>query len=152
MAQTVIVPPGKGEVLSLVGETMRILADSSQTDGKSVVIEETTPPGGGPALHRHNREDEIFFVVEGTLKFVVDGKQSVVGAGGFVFAPRNSVHAFVNIGTTPSRMLIACWPGGLEQPFREADRLTREGALTHEALDAVFAKVGVEFLGPPLKP
>lgn len=111
-----------------------------------------TNPGVGPPLHRHGRDDESFFVVEGTVKFVVDGREFVLGAGGFALAPRGSVHAFVNVGASPSRMLVTCCPAGLEGPFRVADRLVREGRMTPEALAAAFREYDLEFLGPPLKP
>lgn len=143
-----------GEKLSVVGETIRLLADSDATGGVCAVFEETTPFGGGPPLHRHSREDEHFYVLEGEFKFVVDGKESRVGVGGYVFAPKGSVHTFVNATSPPGRgrMLVVCTPGGLENPFRGCDRMTRDGTASIEAVTAELAASGVEVLGPPLKP
>lgn len=151
MLANVIRQPGEGECLSVVGETIRILVDSMMTGGKSVVFENTSPVGNGPPLHRHGRDDEFFFVIKGTMKFMVDGHETVVSEGGAVFAPRGSVHAFVNIGSAPSRMLTVCYPGGLEVPFREVDQLTREGKATMEGIIAAFKKFDLEIMGPPLQ-
>jgi mannose-6-phosphate isomerase-like protein (cupin superfamily) len=151
MSEAMIRQSGEGEVLNVVGERIRILADSAMTDGKCVIFENISEPGSGPPLHRHGRDDEFFFVVEGTVKFLVDGQESVVSAGGAALAPRGSVHAFANVGTQPSRMIITCCPGGLEGPFREADRLQREGRVSPESLAEVFGRFDLEILGPPLE-
>lgn len=150
MARFSVCQAGEGVWLSVVGERVRILTDSAATGGRCVWFEEITQPGKGPPLHRHAQDEEYFCVVEGRVKFVVDGAEQVIDAGGFVSVPAGAVHAFANVGAVPSRMLIACFPGGIERAFREADRLGREGGLSPEKLAEVFARVGIEFVGPPL--
>ncbi len=151
MSQSIIQQPRDGERLNVVGEQIRILADSKVTDGKYVVFEEISPPGGGPPLHRHDRDDEFFFVVDGAVKFQIDGRESALSAGGAAHVQSGSIHTFANVGSRPSRMIIVCCPGGIEEAFREADELARSGAATPEKLAAVFHQVGIEFLGPPLQ-
>ena len=51
--QPFVLSPADGERLSLVGESVRVLADAKATGGRCFIFEETTPPGGGPPLHRH---------------------------------------------------------------------------------------------------
>lgn len=143
-------PADGGEIVNVVGDRVRILADGVATGGQAAIFEDITAPGMGPPLHRHQRDDEFFFVIDGTVKFSVDGREFVAAAGGFAFAPRGSVHTFRNVGATPSRMLVACTPAGLERAFREADQLAREGRASPETLAAAFGRIGVEFLGPPL--
>lgn len=150
MTVALVVPSDGGEFLNVVGERIRILADSARTDGKCVIFENISEPGNGPPLHRHARDDELFFVIEGRVKFVIDGRESTAAPGGFVYAPRGSVHTFVNVGDSPSRMLITCCPGGLEQPFREVDRLFRQNNSTPDEIMAAFRRFDLEFLGPPL--
>ena len=150
MVKSVIRPAGEGEALSVVGERIRVLADSAMTDGKCFIFENISAPGNGPPLHRHGREDEMFYVVEGTVKFSVDGVESVVTAGGSAIAPRGSVHAFANIGDTPSRMIVTCCPGGLETAFRECDQLARAGGETPAAVTEAFKRIDLEIVSPPL--
>jgi len=140
--------PGQGEHVTVVSDQIRILLDSKATGNACMVFEEITEPGKGTPLHRHAKDDEWFYVIEGRAKFVVDGKETVVGPGGFVFAPKGSVHAFVNVGTTPTRMVIGTYPGGLDAPFRAADKLGREGRANPDTLAAAFLPHGVEFVGP----
>jgi mannose-6-phosphate isomerase-like protein (cupin superfamily) len=141
-----------GAALSVVGDSIRILADSASTGGACVIFEAVTPPAGGPPLHRHGRDDEHFCILEGKVKFSIDGKEIVLGPGGYAYAPRGSVHTFVNAGPTPSRMIITCTPGGLEAPFRACDCMVREGRQTMEAVVAAFREFDLEIMGPPLKP
>jgi mannose-6-phosphate isomerase-like protein (cupin superfamily) len=150
-ATPIVHQPGKGETLHVVGETIRILVDSAATGGACLVFENTSPPGSGPPLHRHGRDDEAFFVVEGTVKFSVNGQEAMLGPGGFAFAPRGSIHTFLNVGPGPCRMIITCTPGGLEVPFRECDALARQGRMTPEAVTAAFQKFDLDIMGPPLK-
>mgnify|MGYP001439169053 CR=1 FL=1 len=138
------------EILNVVGDRIRILADSEATGGKFLVFETITQPGSGPPLHRHTHDDEFFYIAEGSVKFEVDGVTRIVDAGGTAFAPKGSVHAFACAGQAPSRMIITCCPGGLERPFRECDALAREGRATPETIEAAFRKFDLEIVGPPL--
>ena len=119
------------------------------------------PPGGGPPLHRHTREDEHFYVLEGTALFQVDGERLTLGPGGYTCVMRGTVHTFSNPGTTPLRMIILCTPGGVETPFRQADQLLRTARAAGAAIppltdalmgqmQAIFAAHGIQLLGPPL--
>lgn len=153
--------PGQGEVIDVLGDTLRVLADSGTTDGALAIFQSECPPGGGPPLHRHSREDEHFLVLEGTVLLQVDGKRMTLGAGGYACVQRGTVHAFSNPGTTPLRMIITCTPGGIEKPFRKADALLRQARAAGQTIPplsdalqaqiaAIFAEAGVELLGPPL--
>jgi mannose-6-phosphate isomerase-like protein (cupin superfamily) len=145
-----ILRPEEGEILSVLGARIRILADGRVTGGKFVAFEGITQPGNGPPLHRHGREDEFFFIIEGTMKFIVDGKETVVTAGSAVYAPRGSVHTFANVGPAPSRMVTVCCPAGMEEPFRDVDQLTREGRATSDAITAAFKRAALDIVGPPI--
>lgn len=152
MPKNIISGPSEGERLELMGETMRILVDGEASGGTLVQFEEISRPGGGPPLHIHAKDDESFLVLEGRMKFSIDGKESVHGPGSYIFAPRGSKHTFCNIGPGPSRMIISCTPSGLEEAFRETAKLEAAGKVNMQAIDAAFARIGVTFIGPPLKP
>jgi quercetin dioxygenase-like cupin family protein len=119
--------------------------------GPMTVMLSITPPKVGPPLHRHSREDEAFFVIEGEYLFEADGKQTRGGPGSFVFLPRGTAHAFQNVGDTPAKMLIMAQPAGIEDFFGEIDRATRDKTeVDMKLLLPIFAKHGMEFLGPPI--
>lgn len=72
------------------------------------------PPGFATPYHTHHREDEAFYVLEGELAFVCDGKWLKAGPGTYVFGPREIPHGFKIVGNAPARMLLLCSPAGFE--------------------------------------
>ncbi|HEV2811926.1 MAG TPA: quercetin 2,3-dioxygenase [Solirubrobacteraceae bacterium] len=115
-------PAGDGERLWIVGDTMTLKATSESTAGSLVLLENLTAPGGGPPPHVHTHEDEFFYVLDGTFEIRVGDDVHALGAGGFAFVPRGTVHNFRNTGETPSRILVGFTPGGMDGFFRESGR------------------------------
>jgi quercetin dioxygenase-like cupin family protein len=92
---------------------MRATGDT--TNGAFGLIEQwMMPPGFASPYHTHHLEDEAFYVLEGEVAFVFDGKWSKAGPGTYVFGPREIPHGFKVVGNAPVRMLILCAPAGFE--------------------------------------
>src|SRR5919199_1158051 len=89
------------------------------TYGEFTLIEEITPPQGGPPPHMHTHEDETFYVLEGELEFMVGEHTFLATTGTVIYGPRNILHAFRNVGTTTSRLCVLITPAGLEKMFEE---------------------------------
>ena len=116
------VPAGGGERIWIVGDTMTLLATGDSTGGSLVLLENLTAPGGGPPPHVHTREDEFWYVLEGSFEIRVGDEVHALGPGGFAYAPRGTVHNFRNTGDRPARVLVGFTPGGMEGFFRESGR------------------------------
>jgi quercetin dioxygenase-like cupin family protein len=113
---------GEGERIWIVGDTMTFKATGESTGGSLVFIENLTAPGGGPPPHVHTREDEFFYVLDGTFEIRIGDELHALGPGGFAYVPRGTVHYFRNAAQTPSRILVGFTPGGIEGFFRESGR------------------------------
>jgi quercetin dioxygenase-like cupin family protein len=96
---------------------MRLIATATGTGGRFTVLEQVTPPGWGPPRHIHSREDEIFYILEGTYELHVNDERRTVSAGASAVLPRHVPHGFRNVASTPGRLLSVITPGGLEQYF-----------------------------------
>jgi quercetin dioxygenase-like cupin family protein len=83
-----VVPPGEGHTLMLVGGRYTFKASGEDTGGAYALIEMVLPPGSGPPPHIHEREEESFYILEGTLQFQVGGESVTAGAGAYVKTPR----------------------------------------------------------------
>ena len=116
-AQPLIIQPGTGKDLNAFGNVLSVMLSGEQTGGTISIMSELTPPGAGPPLHRHNREDEIFIVIEGQISYFANDVWSEVGPGGLVYLPKGAAHTYRNIGTTPSRHWIITTPSGFENFF-----------------------------------
>ncbi|WP_045046918.1 cupin domain-containing protein [Rouxiella chamberiensis] len=117
-----ILKPGEGQLTGVAGDIYTIKASGRETGGAYTVMEAIIPAQKGPPPHRHTREEESFFVLEGELEFFADGVRSVGGVGTWVTLPRGSLHYFKNIGETPARMLIMAVPAGLDDYFIEVSQ------------------------------
>jgi mannose-6-phosphate isomerase-like protein (cupin superfamily) len=134
--------------LEVFGETVIIRRDPAGALD-AAVIEEIVPPGVGAPLHRHSREDEISYVIEGTFRIWRGDDVFDVGPGGIALLPRHQVHSFKNIGTAPGRLLTVILPAGFEHFFE----VVAERRLGDENLDEIATvaagQFGLEIMGPP---
>jgi quercetin dioxygenase-like cupin family protein len=95
-----------------------LLVMGEDTGGRYTLIEQLMPHGSQAEPHRHEREDESFYVLEGELVFSLgEGEDERVvcgGAGAFVWIPRGTRHA-LHVESEAARALNTCWPAGREQ-------------------------------------
>jgi Uncharacterized conserved protein, contains double-stranded beta-helix domain len=110
--------------LNVFGVQVDILLTAEQTGGAYSVYRVGAEPGAGSPPHVHLRDDEAFYVLEGTFDFMVGGETRRLTAGQFVFLPRNIPHAFTGAGETKGWLLGIGSPAGHEQFFVDASRLS----------------------------
>jgi hypothetical protein len=67
----ILTDAGGGTTFSMLGTTMRLIASAAGTGGRYSMIEQVTPRGWGPPRHIHTREDEIFYVLDGSYELHV---------------------------------------------------------------------------------
>src|SRR5215467_1763191 len=78
-----------------MGSLMTFLAKGSETGGRFALMEYHTKPGNEPPPHVHEREHELYFVLEGTMRFYCEDKTLDIGPGDVVFLPQGKAHAFI---------------------------------------------------------
>jgi len=139
--ETGVMSRGQGQAVAVVGDRYTMKATGRDTGGAFALMEALVPPGAGPPPHVHHREDEAFYVLEGTLEFHVDGRAITAGPGSWVTLAKGSLHRFQNVGPTPARMLIVVTPAGLEQYFLEVGRRLLEGEEPSPATPDEFAQL-----------
>ena len=104
-------------VRDLAGTAARSKYSFPTPPGRVQAFEQVTPPGWGPPRHIHSREDEIFYILDGSYELHVGDERRTVSAGASAILPRNIPHAFRNVASTPSRLVFVVTPGGLEEYF-----------------------------------
>jgi mannose-6-phosphate isomerase-like protein (cupin superfamily) len=94
--------------------------DGAETGGRfSIVHHPMAPHALAAPLHRHHREDEYSYVLEGTLGALLGDDVVTAGPGTWVHKPRGQWHTFWNAGDTPAHIIEVISPGGFEDYFRE---------------------------------
>ena len=71
------------------------------------------PRTKGPGAHNHE-EDDIFYVIEGTMSFLIDGRWVAAPRGSFVLAPGGVTHDFENRSSKRAGVLNFSIPGDFE--------------------------------------
>ena len=105
-----------GHVFRFLGIETVVRASGSQTGGAFYMSEHLSmPPGFGTPYHTHTHEDEIFYVLDGEVAFVLNGVWSKAGAGTCVYGPRSIAHGFQVVGASPARMLLMTTPAKFEE-------------------------------------
>jgi quercetin dioxygenase-like cupin family protein len=91
-------------------------ATGKTTDGAFGLIEHwDMPVGFATPYHTHHREDESFYMLDGSVAFVCNGEWLKAGPGAFVYGPRELAHGYKVIGERAARMLVMCTPAGFER-------------------------------------
>ena len=130
-----VLGPRDGQAGFLGSIGVRFMIDGSEADERFSLVEHPMSARALAApLHRHNREDEYSFVLEGSVGALL-GEEVVVGKpGDLIFKPRGQWHTFWNAGDTPARILEIISPAGFEDFFAELDAL---GGALQAAPDAL---------------
>jgi len=115
-----IVGPGDAYEGFLGSIGARLLIYGSETGERFSFLEHPMSPRALAApLHRHLREDEYSFVLQGRMGALLGDDVVEAGPGDLVFKPRNQWHTFWNAGDEPCRILEIISPAGFENFFRE---------------------------------
>ena len=94
--------------------------DGAETSGRfSVVHHPMAPRSLAAPLHRHHREDEYSYVLEGRLGALLGDSVVTAGPGSWVHKPRGQWHTFWNDGDSPCQIIEVISPAGFEDYFRE---------------------------------
>lgn len=109
---------GEGEARWWFANLAEIKITAEQTGGLLSIIEITEPPDVNGPLHVHHREDEGFWILEGSATIEVGDTTIEVGPGDFAFGPRGIPHRYTT-GPEGCRMLFIMTPGGFENLIRD---------------------------------
>lgn len=123
-------------------------ATAASTGGSLAVIEQVGSPGLQSPYHLHHNEDEAFFIIDGTLRFV-SGEQSWQGSSGtWAYLPKGIPHGFEVVGEGEARFLLFLTPGGFESFVTELWEDAPSGPPDMEKVMKAAGNYGLDILGP----
>ena len=140
-----ILGPSDGETVNLQTIGVRFMIPGVDTDSRLSLVEHPIPPRALAApLHRHNREDEYSFVLEGRMGALLGDDVVEAGPGDLVYKPRGQWHTFWNAGDAPCRILEIIAPAGFEKFFEELVDLGGVGAVEPPVMGELCGRYGLE--------
>jgi mannose-6-phosphate isomerase-like protein (cupin superfamily) len=124
---------------------VRFMVSGADSGGGFSLVEHPMGPRVlGAPLHRHSREDEYSYVLEGRVGALLGDDVVYGGVGDLIFKPRGQWHSFWNAGDEPARILEIISPAGFEKYFDEVVELRKAGPPDPEVVKAMQARYGLE--------
>ena len=115
-----VLGPTDGHAGFLGSIGVRFMVDGDTTGERFSLVEHPMSARALAApLHRHTREDEYSYVIEGRMGALLGDDVLEAGPGDLVFKPRGEWHTFWNAGDEPCRILEIIAPAGFERFFAE---------------------------------
>ena len=134
---------GRSGMLGSIG--VRFMVDGEDSGGGFSLVEHPMPPRKLAApLHRHTREDEYSFVLDGRMGALLGDDVVEAGPGDLVFKPRGQWHTFWNAGEEPCRILEIISPAGFEHYFAEVIDALDGGPPDPDAIGPIADRYGLE--------
>jgi mannose-6-phosphate isomerase-like protein (cupin superfamily) len=134
---------GQAGFLGSIG--VRFMIDGIDSGGGFSLVEHPMSARALAApLHRHTREDEYSYVLEGTLGALLGDEVVTARPGTWVFKPREQWHTFWNAGDTPCEIIEVISPGGFENFFRELALVVAGGQPDEARMADLCAAYGLE--------
>jgi quercetin dioxygenase-like cupin family protein len=147
------VAPQEGEAIWFNGALQNVKLPGEWSNEALSIVEVTSTAGRATGLHI-DPSDETFYVLEGELRFHVDGEDLSATAGHTVSIRRGVRHAFLVVSET-ARFLVMNAPGTQDSFFRAGGVPARSRDFADapppdlERTRAAAREYGVELVGPP---
>lgn len=147
-----VLGPDDGEAYHWLGTLTLTKVTAGATGGGLDIVDHRVPAGYAPPLHVHRHQDEVFYLIDGTLDVTCGDQRWSAGPGSLVFLPRGVPHGFAAGADRPARTLLINAPAGFADVIVElgvpATGLSLPGADVPmpdpERIAAVSARHGIE--------
>jgi quercetin dioxygenase-like cupin family protein len=146
----VITTPETQRTIPFNGEWYRVRVSGQDTAGTFAVLDTEAVRGHASPMHVHRHDCEVFLVLEGTLRVVVDRQEHEAGAGSAAVLPAGRPHGFVVTSETARYLTVQHGPA-FEQ-FVAAAAGEGEDIPDPARLTEIAAAHGIDIVGPPLVP
>ena len=81
----------------------------------------TLAPGFGHDFHRHPLQEEMLYVLSGTIEQWIERERRILSPGDAVFVSRGVVHASFNTGTEDAKFLVVLSPSAGEGGYESEE-------------------------------
>ena len=120
LSRELALAPGEGRTITGLGVSIIYRVSNEATGGAWALLEYVAPPHfGGPPPHWHAHTAELFYILEGTVAFMLGEETIMAAPGTSVHVPPGLVHTFFNPTADPVRFLVWLTPGKFATYFEE---------------------------------
>ena len=110
-----VLAPGAGRAYPMGRISATFKADGPETNKRYSISEWWLEPHtNGPGAHSHP-EDDVFYILEGTMSVLVADQWIDAEKGSFILVPGGTTHDFENRGAVRAGLLNFSYPGTFEE-------------------------------------
>ena len=117
MSDSFIVKKDEGRRFEFGNDSVVIMVSGKDTEDQYSLMNWTMARDGLARPHTHNKYEETFYVLRGTLEFLLHEDKIELSEGDFVRVPAGVRHGYVNRSGGPTETLVGFIPGGMEEFF-----------------------------------
>lgn len=137
-----------GEKTKLNGRNLNDIKVSGKDTGSELTIFEYNGyEKGGPPLHIHHSQDEVFYISQGSFLFQCADERFTLQKGDMIFLPRGLPHAYAQLSDTGKLVYFFQPSGEMEEFFRAVGNV--KGIPTPEVGAKLFQDHDMQITGPP---
>jgi mannose-6-phosphate isomerase-like protein (cupin superfamily) len=140
------------EDLRVMGGLFDCKVSAKDTDGALCIFDTIRNEKGGPPLHFHYSQDELFYIIKGEFRIKVGEDIFDLKPGDFAFAPRMLPHTFAKTSDEEGHLLITFQPAGnMEDFFAQMAKFGKDIPKNQvQIMKNLSAAHGMKIVGPPL--
>lgn len=86
-----------------------------------VAMEVGLSPGYGHDFHKHPGQEEVIYVLEGSVEQWLETEKQTLNPGDSVFIPADLVHASFNVASRPAKLLVTLSPSKGAEGYQLVD-------------------------------
>jgi quercetin dioxygenase-like cupin family protein len=142
MSEAHVVRPSEGKLLEVLGDRIVVKTHGTETHGRFSLLEFTTPKNGGPPPHRHAWR-EGYWVLDGEIEFVIDGKKETLTPGSWLLVHGGTIHTS-KVLSDRARYLMLAEPAGVEDFLAEVHDETADDPANLAKILEIASRHGLE--------
>ncbi len=152
-----LIARGEGQHFHFLNNLFTAKLSSEETNGEMTVMEFHAPKNFGPPLHRHDVEDELFYIIDGEIWFSCGDAEAVHTTGAVVWLPRARPNTF-QVRSETAQVLQVSTPAQFERFVATLGEAPDERAIPEAQefdpghVAEICAQFGIQVLGPPPDP
>uniref|UniRef100_B8HZ44 Cupin 2 conserved barrel domain protein n=1 Tax=Cyanothece sp. (strain PCC 7425 / ATCC 29141) TaxID=395961 RepID=B8HZ44_CYAP4 len=139
-----------GQNLQVLSDRVCIKLKSAASPNRMAVMTIEVPPEGFVPPHTHDKEEESYFVLEGTMMMQLGDQELAIEPGDFVYIPAGTVHGYKNGSNQCVRFLAWSIGGAIDEFFAEMAEKVIELPEDLPKMPTILNKYGIRMVEPSI--
>jgi quercetin dioxygenase-like cupin family protein len=134
----------EGQNLQVLSDRVCIKLKSTDSLSSMAVVTVDVPPNGFVPPHTHTKEEESYYMLEGSMIMYLDGGEFMIEPGDFVHVPARTTHGYKNNSDQFVKFLAWAVGGKIDEFFIELSEKIRDLPDDLAKMPAILEKHGIQ--------